>query len=108
MFGEQYPQIAKVFVSAKSTKDVNGDLVAGAITFTEYKCRAEFMRGGGFIQNADGTRSDFSWLIYMGPITGYIQAGSKMEVRDSDGNLTMQGTIVRFLKSDFNCRVWLV
>jgi hypothetical protein len=108
MFGEQYPHIATISVAGNSTKDGNGDFVAGPVTQTTYKCRAEVLRGGGFVQMADGTRADFSWLVYMAPITGIIQAGSKIQVRDNDGNFITQGTVVRFLKSDFNCRTWLV
>lgn len=106
--GEQYPDTITVITALNSSKDGNGDFVAGSTSSVEYKCRAEYLRGGGFVQMADGTRADFNWLVYMAPIKGIIQSGSKVEIRDRDGLLIISGSTVRFLKSDFNCRLWLV
>lgn len=102
----QYPHMLVVTESAPSGQDGNGNWTQGATSTTTYQCRAEYLRGGGFQKSADGTVSDFNWLVYMPLMDGLIKIGSQVIVTDN-GVEIITGVVKRFLKAQFNVRVWI-
>jgi hypothetical protein len=103
----QYPETVYVTAAGVSARDSNGDWQVTSSTTKSYPCRSEYLRGGGFIKNADGTTTDFKWLLYLPLILDYIDVGTKLEVKDRAGVSIIQGSVARFKKNQFNCMIWL-
>lgn len=104
---KQYPHTLVVNSVASSYQDSNGDWTGGTNQSVQYRCRAEFLRGGGFVQNADGMDTNFNWLVWMPLTDDVIPAGAKVQVKDESNNAIIDSAVVRFLKGQLNVRVWL-
>lgn len=102
----QYPHTLQITVTAESHQDEKGNWVNGATTTITYVCRAEFLRGGGFIKNADGSSSDFNWLVYLPRTAGRIETGTKAVVMDGAVAI-ITGEVKRFLEGQMNARAWI-
>lgn len=84
----QYNHIATIETpGTDSYLDANGNWVAGTPGNTVVlKCRAESATGNGYLKGVDGTKIDYSWIVYF-QIAGtdffsYVSPGSIEKVSD--------------------------
>lgn len=108
---EQYPHTLKTTtVGNDATYDENtGKWIPGTPTTTtiEEKCRAESSAGSGYLTQADGTRIDFSWIVYFPRTVSKKAYGESIKVYDEQGDLMLEDTVKRFFRGPFNARAWL-
>jgi hypothetical protein len=104
----QYPHTLIATTTIQPTgQDQNGDWTPGEFIESDpIECRAESATGNGYIAGADGTRIDYSWIVYMPLSTDILQTGTSVTIKDGE-NIICTDTIKRFSKGQMNCRAWL-
>jgi len=104
----QYPHIATITIpGVEATQDANGNWIAGTegSTFAQM-CRAESSSGNGYINGADGTKIEYSWIIYFPTGITLIKVGSKVTVINGTEEV-LTDTVKRFSRGQLNCRIWV-
>lgn len=108
---EQYPhKLRTTTVGSDATYDeTTGNWIPGAsgTTTTDEKCRAESSQGFGYLTQADGTRIDFSWIIYFPRSVTKKAFGESITVYDENNELLLTDTVKRFFRGPLNARAWL-
>ena len=103
---KQYPHRVVFTVTSGSFRNGQGNWVEGATTMIEYKGRVEANSNGRFLSATDGTRIDFSWIVYMPLPVEEIPTGSKVEVFNSEVQICST-TLKRLSIGQLNARGWL-
>lgn len=88
--------------------DGDGNYTEGKESFaTIGMCRDEAARPGDFTTTTDGQKVGFSWLVYAPLGTPDIPYGKTVRVIDESENVRATGTVKRFHRGYYNCRIWL-
>ncbi len=105
---KQYPYNLFIFETSPAFQDDNGDWQAGASDWVlASKCRDESNSKSAQIKLTDETAYTFESLIQLPKSCPTIETGVLSEVRDSEGNIRVNGTVRRFSKDQLHTRLWL-
>ena len=105
---KQYPYELYIFESSGDHQDENGDWQNGTSGWVLVsKCRDESNTKSAQIKLSDETAYTFESLIQLPKSCPTIEIGLLSEVRDSDGNVRVKGTVRRFSKDQLHTRLWL-
>ena len=104
----QYPHIATITSQGTdTTQDENGNWIPGTPgTSIEQKCRAESSGGNGYVKGVDGTKIDYSWIIYFPKDVPAIKVSSAISVING-AETVLTDTVKRFSRGQLNARAWL-
>lgn len=103
----QYPHTATVTISTDPVTLPNGDIEPGTSTTSTFKCRLEPASRSGYVKGPDGTRIDFSWVVYCKNNTAILPVGAGIEVKDDEERTLCLDTVKQFSKGQLNSRIWL-
>lgn len=103
----QYPHTATVTIYTDPVTLPNGDIEPGTSSTSSFKCRLEPASRGGYVKAQDGTRIDFSWVVYCKKNTGILPVGAQVEVKDDQDRTLCLDTVKQFSQGQLNSRVWL-
>lgn len=104
----QYPHTASfVTPGTDATQDANGNWVPGSDEVTTtLKCRAESASNNGYIASTDGTKIDYSWIVYLPLGANAVKVGTNVTVTWGAETI-LTDTVKRFSRGQLNCRLWL-
>jgi len=104
----QYNHIATITTqSTDATQDADGNWIPGTpASSVDQKCRAESSSGNGYIKGVDGTKIDYSWIVYFSKDVPFINTGSQITVMNGTEKV-LTDTVKRFSRGQLNARVWL-
>ena len=105
-----YPYLLKVKVSQNLT--INDDGIptypSDPIEWQEIGvCRDEIAGAGQKITKVDGQIFDCTATIYAPKDTPKIEAGTTLQVVDTEGNIRLENQVIRFSKDLFHCRIFV-
>lgn len=102
-----YPHTLNGTITGNAVQDAEtGDWIQGAQTSFSIKCRAESEDAIGFVNEKDGVKIDYSWVVYMTRSVPAIQIGTVVTV-SGEGGIFLKDTVKRFSRGQLNARVWL-
>ena len=105
-----YPYLLKVKVSQEPT--INDDGIPTYPTDPiEWKeigiCRDEIAGAGQKISKVDGQIFECTATIYAPKYTPKIEAGTTLQVVDTEGNIRLEKQVIRFSRDYFHCRIFV-
>lgn len=104
----KYPHKMTLTITTGSTQDSNGDWIAGTTMVIEKECRAEPSGGNGYISGPDGSKINYSWIVYMPLPVDKILEGVTIEVIDKKTSESiLKDKVIRFSRGQLNARLWL-
>jgi hypothetical protein len=108
----QYPDTISFSSSADATyNETTGVWTPGASgTATTANCRYEASGGNGMIVVADGTRINFSGIVYLPKDAPIIKTGSQVTITEKRPGLAdnvMKEKVLRFHRGQMNTRIWV-
>lgn len=90
-----------------ASQDADGNWIPGTPgTTTTEDCRAESASGNGYITGIDGTKIDYSWIVYFPQDVPFIKVGSQITVMNGTEPV-LSDTVKRFSRGQLNARIWL-
>ena len=105
-----YPYLLKVKVSQEPTIDENGVPIypTAPIEWKEIGiCRDEIAGAGQKISKVDGQIFECTATIYAPKDTPKIEAGTTVQVVDTEGNIRLEKQVIRFSTDYFHCRIFV-
>jgi hypothetical protein len=104
---KQYPHTLILTAVEDTPMDGNGNWITGHEVSISLKGRAEPNSKGQMIASQDGTQVLFDWMVYMPLPADEITPGTRIVLKDEDGNQFGEGTIKRYSRGQMNARIWL-
>jgi hypothetical protein len=105
---KNYPH--KVFLNREllSFQNGDGDWVGQREGESSWQCRAEPAgEGKQLLQLADGTTTQFSFVLYMPVLRGFFQVGTEVWVEDPEQGEILRGRAKQVWTGRFNTKVWV-
>ena len=105
-----YPYLLKVKVSQNPTIDENGvpTYPSDPIEWKEIGvCRDEIAGAGQKISKVDGQIFECTATVYAPKNTPKIEAGTTLQVVDTEGNIRLEKQVIRFSRDYFHCRIFV-
>jgi hypothetical protein len=91
--------------------EATGNWVAGGEGVTvSYDCRYEASSGNGLVPAPDGSRINYSGIVYLPKEAPVIPQGTKVTIkvkRDGEDLMTLTETVLRYFPGRFNARCWV-
>lgn len=105
-----YPYLLKVKISQNPT--INDDGIptypSDPIEWQEIGvCRDEIAGAGQKISKVDGQIFECTATVYAPKNTPKIEAGTTLQVVDTEGNIRLEKQVIRFSKDLFHCRIFV-
>lgn len=101
---------SKLFYRALSESSVDGDgnyLPQSADLIFACYCRDESNSSGRKVSNGEGSHIEYSSLIYAPDDCPDLKPADYIEVSDNSGTKRVTGTVLRFSRDRYNCRIWV-
>ena len=105
-----YPYLLKVKVSQAPTINDDGipSYPSDPIEWKEIGiCRDEITGSGQKISKVDGQIFECTATVYAPKNTPKIEAGTTLQVVDTEGNIRLEKQVIRFSKDLFHCRIFV-
>ena len=104
-----YPYLLKVKVSQDPTIDENGIPIypTNPIEWQEIGICRDEIAGGQKITKVDGQIFECTATVYAPKDTPKIEAGTTLQVVDTEGNIRLEKQVIRFSKDLFHCRIFV-
>ena len=105
-----YPYLLKKKVSQEPTINEDGipTYPTDPIIWEEVGvCRDEIAGAGQKITKVDGQIFDCIATIYAPKDTPKIEAGTTLQVVDTEGNIRLEKQVIRFSRDYFHCRIFV-
>ena len=93
-------------VSTPSVQDSDGNWTPGISSIVNRDCRAEPNQTNGFVVAQDGSRIDYSWIVYLPLSADTYQVGTNVEIFNG-AELIASDSIKRFSRGQLSMRIWL-
>jgi hypothetical protein len=103
---KQYPHTVTIKTMTDATQDANGNMVPGVPTDLVMTGRYEPANGNGTVEATDGTRINYTGIVYLPLPASSLKPGSPVEVKNGATVLCI-GKILRFSLGQLNARIWL-
>ena len=95
-------------ITGDSSRDESGNFIPKSVDFVfGCYCRDESNSFGRKVSNGEGSHVEYTSLVYAPADCPILNAGDLVEVKDVQGALRTSGTVLRFSKDRYNCRIWL-
>lgn len=108
---KQYPDTITYQPSALAVKDANGNMVAGSVGVpVSSPCRYEAASGNGTVQGVDGSRVNYTALVYLPKDCPKFPEGAEVTVtinREGIEGEIHKDKVLRFHRGQLNARLWL-
>lgn len=105
-----YPYLLKAKVSQEPTINDDGipSYPSDPIEWKEIGvCRDEIAGAGQKISKVDGQIFECTATIYAPKDTPKIEAGTTLQVVDTEGNIRLEKQVIRFSTDYFHCRIFV-
>lgn len=104
----QYPHSFIATVVMGGGYDTMGDILTTPVKMTVTKqCRLEDGAGSGYVVGVDGSKINFSWIVYIPLPIEVVPVGSKVQVKNSNGDVLCNDSVKQMIVGQLNARVWL-
>lgn len=110
----QHPHTITLQTSEELTEpyqDQNGDWVVpepGDLKTVNQECRAEANSQDNKVSTKDGTKIDFSFMVYLPKDCVEFNYGQKVTIKDNLSNEVIgEADVKRFFRGQMNCRLWV-
>ena len=105
-----YPYLLKIKASQEPTINEDGipTYPTDPIEWKEIGfCRDEIAGSGQKISKVDGQIFECTATVYAPKDTPKIEAGTTLQVVDTEGNIRLEKQVIRFSKDFFHCRIFV-
>lgn len=106
----QYTDIINYTPVTNGYLDDSGDWVKGSPgTPIQGKCRYETTSGSGLIRVADGSRVNYSGIVYLPGDSPEVLEGTVIQVSTNRNGQSqvLKDRVLRFFRGHFNARIWI-
>lgn len=92
----------------ESARDDSGDFIGQSedYSFLCY-CRDESNTSGRKVSNGESAQIEYSFMVYAPLNCPDLATGDQIVVRGKEGATRLWGTVIRFSRDRYNCRIWV-